>query len=66
MASVPYTSNSSVLNLFTTQVMPVALSIVNPNRTSVPSIAIANSGSQRFDLYSVRVILSVRSQSITH
>lgn len=30
--------------------MPVALAIVNPNRSSIPSTAIANSGSQRFDL----------------
>jgi hypothetical protein len=51
MLSVPYPSNQSVLSLFTDQVMPAALSIVNPNRSSVPSIAIANSGSQRFDLY---------------
>lgn len=51
MLRVPYPSNQSVLSLLADQVMPVALSIVNPNRSSVPSIAIANSGSQRFDLY---------------
>lgn len=51
MLRVPYPSNHSVLSLFAEQVMPIALSIVNPNRSSIPSTAIANSGSQRFDLY---------------
>lgn len=49
--SVPFPSNQSVLSLFTDQVMPTALEIVNPSRSSVPFTAIANSGSQRFDLY---------------
>ncbi|KAF8306030.1 hypothetical protein DL93DRAFT_2065823 [Clavulina sp. PMI_390] len=51
LSRVPFPSNQSVLSLFADEVMPTALSIVNPNRSSVPFTAIANAGSQRFDLY---------------
>lgn len=32
------------------QVLPTAVALANPNRTSIPNIILANSGSQRFDL----------------
>ncbi|CAA7260475.1 unnamed protein product [Cyclocybe aegerita] len=46
----PYPSNNSLLSLFIENALPVALAI-NNTRSSIPSIMITNSGSQRFDLY---------------
>ncbi|KAF8308282.1 hypothetical protein DL93DRAFT_2220316 [Clavulina sp. PMI_390] len=48
---VPFPSNQSVLTLLADEVMPTVLTIINPDRSSMPFVAIANSGSQRFDLY---------------
>ncbi|KAJ3484948.1 hypothetical protein NLI96_g5291 [Meripilus lineatus] len=46
----PFPSNGSLLTLFASEAMPVALSI-NNTRANIPNIMITNSGSQRFDLY---------------
>ncbi|KAF8885967.1 Metallo-dependent phosphatase-like protein [Infundibulicybe gibba] len=46
----PYPSNNSLLTQFIENAVPVALAI-NNTRASIPSIAITNSGSQRFDIY---------------
>ena len=48
---VPYTSENSVLNLLINKAAPTTLSI-NNTRANVPRLVIANSGSQRFDIYS--------------
>ncbi|KAJ3484950.1 hypothetical protein NLI96_g5293 [Meripilus lineatus] len=47
----PFPSNGSLLTLFATEAVPVVLSI-NNTRANIPNIIIANSGAQRFDLYS--------------
>ncbi|KAF8885966.1 Metallo-dependent phosphatase-like protein [Infundibulicybe gibba] len=46
----PFPSNNSLLTQFIENAVPVALAI-NNTRASIPSIAITNSGSQRFDIY---------------
>ncbi|PSS37383.1 hypothetical protein PHLCEN_2v773 [Hermanssonia centrifuga] len=46
----PYPSNGSLLTLFATQALPVALAI-NNSRADIPNVIITNSGSQRFDVY---------------
>jgi 2',3'-cyclic-nucleotide 2'-phosphodiesterase (5'-nucleotidase family) len=48
---VPASSPSSLLYLLTQKVLPTVISTSNPNRSSIPNIVIANSGSQRFDVY---------------
>jgi 2',3'-cyclic-nucleotide 2'-phosphodiesterase (5'-nucleotidase family) len=48
---VDASSPSSLLNLLTRYVLPTVISTSNPNKSSVPNIVIANSGSQRFDIY---------------
>ncbi len=48
--SSPYPSNGSLLTLFATQALPVALAI-NNSRADIPNVIITNSGSQRFDVY---------------
>ncbi|GLB37901.1 putative ser thr protein phosphatase [Lyophyllum shimeji] len=47
----PYPSENSLLSLFIEKAAPTALA-VNNTRASIPNLIIANSGSQRFDLYS--------------
>ncbi|RDB25253.1 hypothetical protein Hypma_007377 [Hypsizygus marmoreus] len=47
----PYPSENSLLTLFIEEVVPTAVAI-NNTRASIPNIIIANSGSQRFDIYS--------------
>ncbi|KDN40783.1 hypothetical protein K437DRAFT_183508 [Tilletiaria anomala UBC 951] len=42
----------SLLNLLTNKVLPTVISTSNPERQGTPSIVLANSGSQRFDVYS--------------
>ena len=48
--SDPFPSNGSLLTLFATEALPVALAI-NNTRASIPNLIITNSGSQRFDVY---------------
>jgi len=50
LSRAQFPSNQSLLSLFTDQVLPTALA-VNNTRADVPNIIVANSGSQRFDLY---------------
>ncbi|KAF9012621.1 Metallo-dependent phosphatase-like protein [Cyathus striatus] len=51
LTQAPYPSNNSLLSLFIGNATPTALAI-NNTRASIPNIIIANSGSQRFDIYS--------------
>ncbi|CEH14630.1 5' nucleotidase [Ceraceosorus bombacis] len=44
-------SESSLLNLLSNKVLPTVVSTSNPSRASTPNFVIANSGSQRFDVY---------------
>ncbi|KAI0090834.1 Metallo-dependent phosphatase-like protein [Irpex rosettiformis] len=46
----PYPSNNSLLTLFASQALPIALKI-NNTRASIPAFFVTNSGSQRFDVY---------------
>ncbi|KAF7968586.1 hypothetical protein HWV62_30081 [Athelia sp. TMB] len=46
----PYPSEDSLLTLFASEALPVALAI-NNTRASIPNVIITNSGSQRFDVY---------------
>jgi len=46
----PYPSNDSLLTLFIDEAVPTAIA-VNNTRAHIPNLIIANSGSQRFDLY---------------
>ncbi|CBQ73478.1 conserved hypothetical protein [Sporisorium reilianum SRZ2] len=48
---VPVNDSSSLINFMTNKVLPTVISTSNPERKGVPNIVIANSGSQRFDLY---------------
>ncbi|EST05352.1 Phosphoesterase domain protein [Kalmanozyma brasiliensis GHG001] len=48
---VPINDTSSLINFMTNQVLPTVISTSNPDRKDVPNLVIANSGSQRFDLY---------------
>ncbi|KAK7038999.1 hypothetical protein VNI00_010391 [Paramarasmius palmivorus] len=50
ISQVPYPSNTSLLSLFIEEAAPTALAI-NNTRSSIPSLMIINSGSQRFDIY---------------
>ncbi|KAF5375572.1 hypothetical protein D9615_009216 [Tricholomella constricta] len=47
----PYPSEGSALTLFIEDAVPYALALSNP-RNNTPNFIIANSGSQRFDVYS--------------
>ncbi|KAF9519339.1 hypothetical protein BS47DRAFT_1370749 [Hydnum rufescens UP504] len=52
LSRAPFPSNNSLFSLLTDKLLPTVLPRVNPVRAqAVPSIAIINSGSQRFDLY---------------
>lgn len=51
LSRVPASSSSSLLHLLTQNVLPTVISTSNSNRTKIPNIVIANSGSQRFDIY---------------
>ncbi|KAG6840041.1 hypothetical protein C0991_009414 [Blastosporella zonata] len=46
----PYPSEGSSLSLFVEKALPVALGI-NNTRNNIPNVIIANSGSQRFNIY---------------
>ena len=48
---VPINDSSSLINFMTNKVLPTVISTSNPERKGVPNIVIANTGSQRFDLY---------------
>ncbi|KAG8973651.1 hypothetical protein FRC05_008587 [Tulasnella sp. 425] len=48
---VPYPSEDSVVSLFIDKVLPVVLPASNPERAGIPSIILANAGSQRFDVF---------------
>lgn len=48
---VPYPSEDSVVSLFIDKVLPIVLPASNPERAGVPSIILANAGSQRFDVF---------------
>ncbi|CAD6904547.1 unnamed protein product [Tilletia controversa] len=48
---VPVTDDHALLNLLGNQVLPTVISTSNPARANVPNLVLANSGSQRFDLY---------------
>ncbi|KAK0558731.1 hypothetical protein OC844_004931 [Tilletia horrida] len=51
LSRVPVTDNQALLNLLSNEVLPTVISTSNPARANVPNIVLANSGSQRFDLY---------------
>ena len=51
LSRVPPSSPSSILHLLANEVLPTVISTSNANRTGVPNIVLANSGSQRFDIY---------------
>ncbi|UZJ56308.1 hypothetical protein CBS101457_005628 [Exobasidium rhododendri] len=51
LSRVPASSNSSLLHLLTQSILPTVISTSNPSRSSIPNIVLANSGSQRFDVY---------------
>lgn len=51
LSRVPPSSPSSILHLLAHEVLPTVISTSNANRTGVPNIVLANSGSQRFDIY---------------
>lgn len=44
-------SNSSLLRLLESEVLPTIISTSNPDRKQVPNFVLANSGAQRFDIY---------------
>lgn len=48
---VPINDTSSLINFMTNKVLPTVISTSNPDRKGVPNLVIANTGSQRFDLY---------------
>ncbi|KAG9051650.1 hypothetical protein FS837_000037 [Tulasnella sp. UAMH 9824] len=48
---VPYPSENSVVSLFIEKVLPAVLPASNPERAGIPSIILANAGSQRFDVF---------------
>ena len=48
---VPINDTSSLINFMTNKVLPTVISTSNPDRKDVPNLVIANTGSQRFDLY---------------
>lgn len=48
---VPINDTSSLINFMTNKVLPTVISTSNPDRKNVSNIVIANTGSQRFDLY---------------
>jgi 2',3'-cyclic-nucleotide 2'-phosphodiesterase (5'-nucleotidase family) len=48
---VPINDTSSLINFMTNKVLPTVISTSNAERKGVPNLVIANSGSQRFDLY---------------
>lgn len=48
---VPVNDTSSLINFMINKVLPTVISTSNPDRKGVPNLVIANSGSQRFDLY---------------
>ncbi|KAE8254751.1 hypothetical protein A4X13_0g3292 [Tilletia indica] len=48
---VPVTDDHALLNLLSNEVLPTVISTSNPARANVPNLVLANSGSQRFDLY---------------
>ncbi|KAK0544959.1 hypothetical protein OC845_005335 [Tilletia horrida] len=48
---VPSTDPNALLNLLSNEVLPTVISTSNPARAGTPNIVLANSGSQRFDLY---------------
>lgn len=48
---VPINDTSSLINFMTNKVLPTVISTSNPERKGVPNMVIANTGSQRFDLY---------------
>ncbi|KAG5646108.1 hypothetical protein DXG03_004347 [Asterophora parasitica] len=50
LTQVPYPSKDSALSLFIADAVPYALS-QNNTRSKIPNFIIANSGSQRFDIY---------------
>ncbi|KAG5643195.1 hypothetical protein DXG03_001355 [Asterophora parasitica] len=50
LSRAPYPSENSQLSLFIKKAVPAALAI-NNTRASIPNYIIANSGSQRFDIY---------------
>lgn len=48
---VPINDTSSLINFMANNVLPTVISTSNPDRKGVPNLVIANTGSQRFDLY---------------
>ncbi|SPO24302.1 uncharacterized protein UTRI_03570 [Ustilago trichophora] len=48
---VPINDTSSLINFMTNKVLPTVISTSNPDRKGVPNLIIANTGSQRFELY---------------
>lgn len=50
ISRAPYPSNDSLLTLFATEALPVALAI-NNTRANIPNRIVTNSGSQRFDIF---------------
>ncbi|KAG9005195.1 hypothetical protein FRB90_010506 [Tulasnella sp. 427] len=48
---VPYPSEDSVVSLFVDKILPAVLPASNPKRAGIPSIILANAGSQRFDVF---------------
>lgn len=48
---VPINDSSSLINFMANKVLPTVISTSNPARKGVPNFVIANTGSQRFDLY---------------
>ncbi|KZV99822.1 Metallo-dependent phosphatase [Exidia glandulosa HHB12029] len=52
LSRVAYPDPSSVVTLFINDVLPTTLKAAFPERASIPSMVFANSGSQRFDLFS--------------
>ncbi|KAG8899457.1 hypothetical protein FRB99_006702 [Tulasnella sp. 403] len=48
---VPHTFNNSVVSLFIHKILPTVLPASYPERASTPFIVVANSGSQRFDVF---------------
>ncbi|PWN51706.1 hypothetical protein IE53DRAFT_341908 [Violaceomyces palustris] len=52
LSRVPSNDSSSLIHLLTQSVLPTVISTANPERKGVANIVLANSGSQRFDIYS--------------
>ncbi len=66
---VPINDTSSLINFMTNKVLPTVISTSNAERKGVPNLVIANSGSQRFDLYagpSPRTTSTLCRRSPTH